>query len=111
MTTRVEEISWRLSNVLQYGWQLPREYEDIAYLLAEAKARGKDHERCAEMAAAAFDRAMEAEALALSLAEALSRCALVLSGEQMTKNSLIDALEEARAALSSPALLKLRGKE
>lgn len=119
MTTRVDEIQARLeAHVNGWNWQerVSCMRSDISYLLAEVKRQNDALHRMAK----AVEDGAETETLALSLAEALEwfndRRAVIqpkfdLHGPADTAEAMRGAFKAANAALSSPALLKLRGKE
>jgi len=117
--TNLEEIATRLEARKKPGANLFAEVaspSDIAYLLAEVKRLKDAFVQMHGCAGKAMNdwvdeqaRAEDAEALALSLAEALERLTSMVAILPPDMDEPGSAIGQARSALSSPALLKLKG--
>lgn len=84
-------------------------WRDIAWLLVEVRGLQQAVNELDAECHTHLTAAREAEQLALSLAEALSDAVPVLEHAGRTHFDAVWRLIKAQAALSSPALLKLKG--
>lgn len=114
--TSIEEIAARLEASSRYPAAQAFDKNDIAYLLEEVKRLGGDLDDAREVNAGSncayldqMCRAESAEALALSLAEALESVQAYTDGDDGIVAT--DLRRLVGPALSDPRLLKLRGKE
>lgn len=108
--TRIEEIARKIANE-EDGIGFGPNREDTYFLLAEVKRLEGDVSEDDGVRAVWRRRTQEAEALALSLAEALDTLKLwsLATSEPLKKQKRDEVLAMVDAALSSPALLKLKG--